>query len=125
MHKAHCFFEVKHTVTKPRWACVPDDLSDAAKRYWRRYESDFRTAQTLTPATIEKFKFLCQLLAMCDRAAADIEANGVTVASQSGARKQNPALAVLLEAQREATKLLDDFGLERGKPGGGFQLMRL
>jgi len=64
---------------------------------------------TLTPESAEKFKALCRLLALSSRASAEIEQHGATLATSSGGRRPNPAVAILISSQRRADELLDEF----------------
>ncbi len=95
---------------KPRWQ-KPDDLSAGALKVWKNQAPGLVAAGRLTPETAENFKMLCRILSLAAAAAQAIEADGVTVQAGSGGKKSNPAAAVLFQAQRDAAKLLRDFGL--------------
>jgi phage terminase small subunit len=98
-------------VSKPKWLTCPAELGDRAGRYWNQYAARLHAEQELTRNNLAKFAALCRLLAIIDAASAEIDANGVVVVAKSGAVKPNPAVAVILNAQRQAAPLLQRFCL--------------
>src|SRR5215831_17098479 len=97
------------SMTRAKWLRQPSDLTPLALKHWKTYAPTAYQRGTLTPDTAERFKAVVRLLALASKAAAEIEANGVVLASSSGTSKPNPAIAVLIEAQDAARHLLDEF----------------
>ena len=98
-------------MTRARWIAKPERLSSTAKTIWDYYSVGLEKEGRLTPETAESFRLLCEILAVAHAAAAEIERFGVTIEAKSGARRANPALQTLMTTQREAEKLLFEFGL--------------
>ena len=98
-------------MTRSRWLTKPEGLSPEAGKIWKFYAPGLYESERLTPETAENFRLLCETLAIARAAASEIAQNGVTIETKTGVRKSNPAVAVFNLAQRQAAKLLRDFGL--------------
>jgi phage terminase small subunit len=97
--------------TRARWFTKPTGLSDAAIAHWRRLGPALLADERLTAENAESFRSLCRLMALIECAAKDIEATGVTVTSPTGIVRQNPAIAALLQLEKQADGLFGQFGL--------------
>jgi P27 family predicted phage terminase small subunit len=98
-------------VSRARWLAHPEGLSPAALPIWKYYAPGLYEAGTLTPENAESLRSLCEILAIMRAAAAEIARDGVVIGTPSGAKKSNPACAVLFQAQKTAAQLLKQFGL--------------
>jgi P27 family predicted phage terminase small subunit len=95
----------------PKWVKGPEALHGRARTIWKSYAPRAFRDGSLTAANAELFLALCRSLAVAEAAGEEIEANGVTVKSNSGAVRPNPAVKLMFEAHREAQELLSKFGL--------------
>lgn len=92
-------------MSQPSWL-TGRDLGPAALAHWKRRAPALFRGGYLKESNADALKSACRLLAVADKAAASIEADGVVVGTGSGGKKQNPAVTVLIRAQSEAAKLL-------------------
>ncbi len=111
---------------RARWIQPPTDLPEVAKTYWKAHAQRLFAAERLSANNVEQFRQLCTWVAIARQAADEIARDGVTVAlggaagapesggnkSNAAPRKSNPAVGILLSAQREAERLMGEFGLD-------------
>jgi phage terminase small subunit len=90
-------------------------LGGEALKYWRALGPSLLEAGSLTARSAPQFAMLCRLLAAAALAAAEIERDGVTIASRSGARKQHPAFGVLAQSAAAMRPLLARFDLDQNQ----------
>jgi phage terminase small subunit len=93
----------------PRWVTEPPDLAPEALEVWKSLAPGRFRAGYLRENTAHELMAYCRFVVIARKAASSIEADGVTIKALSGAVRANPAFAVLIEAQREAQKLFDQF----------------
>jgi phage terminase small subunit len=103
--------EIEPKMSRANWLTRPAGLSTQAAEIWKYYASGLSQAGLLTQESAESFRFLCEILAAARAAAGEIERFGVTIATSTGGRKPNPAVAQLFTAQKQAEPLLAAFGL--------------
>jgi phage terminase small subunit len=100
-------------MTRAKWLTAPTGLAPAALKLWKAHAPLLYADGALTRENAEIAKLLCTALAVAEAAAAEIGRDGVTIVGASGAKKQNPAVAVLFQAQRHAADLLHKLDAER------------
>jgi P27 family predicted phage terminase small subunit len=94
-------------VTRPRWLSNPR-LSGEALAIWRRLAPKLLQAEALTSANAYRLEAACRLLAAADAAGRALEQDGAILGKEKGAQRANPGFYVMVQAQREAKKLLDE-----------------
>ena len=104
-----------------RWLSRPTGLTGQALLIWKRLAFRAYAKGLLTPETAERFRGMCRALALADKAWDEIEQNGAVVRSASGAVRQNPAIRVMFEAQREAAKAAEALHLNDDLDGFAFR----
>ena len=98
-------------MSQPKWIADPDGLHGRALSVWKSYATGAFKAGYLKSDNAEVFRAMCRVLAVADAAGEAIERDGVTIELKSGVKRPNPAVKIMFDAQREAAKLLRDFGL--------------
>jgi len=90
---------------------APEYLTAAAKAEWDRLAPLIAGMRTLTAADAPALELLSQTLATAAQAQAEVERDGLTVASVNGGMRAHPAVKILEQARAQATRLLIEFGL--------------
>jgi P27 family predicted phage terminase small subunit len=98
-------------MTTPRWLARPENLATKARAIWDFYAPGVAREGYLSAKTAEQFKFFCRLLVLARDAADALEADGVLIGNEAGAKKSHPAAEILFKAQERAEPLLRLFGL--------------
>jgi hypothetical protein len=80
---------------------------------WKAHAPQLFADGLLGKENAEAVKHLCEALAVAQAAAGEIARDGITVLSASGTKKQNPAVAVLFQAQQRANELMRSLESER------------
>jgi Phage terminase, small subunit len=101
-------------MSKPAWLTKPLGLAGRSLTLWHEYASHCWRTGHLRVTNAELFRSMCRNLAAAEAAAAALERDGVTLRSDSGASRLNPAFDAMLRAQDAAEPLLEHFGLGAG-----------
>lgn len=99
-------------MSKAKWLASPRGLSEKALEIWHLHAPRLVLEERLTRENAENFGNLCRILALIGQASDEIGTTGVLITTPTGARKTNPAVSVLLSAQRDAGRLLREFGMD-------------
>src|SRR4051794_25480076 len=100
-------------MSQAKWLTSPASLSGRALNVWKRLAPALARRGALSADQAEQFAALCRLLAMAEAAASEIETAGLSFETKTGAKRPNPACAILLSAQRAAAPLMKTFGLHK------------
>lgn len=95
-------------MSTPKWLSA-DGLAPLAAMYWKNQAGRLFRQGALTQENSEILKNACRCQALAEVSARAIEAEGILISAGSGGKKTNPAAAVLIQAEREALKLLETF----------------
>ena len=98
-------------MTVPIWLARPTGLPPKTLAIWNHYAPGLYRAGSLTQDNAENLRSACRCLALAAAAAEAIEAHGVLVGTETEPKRANPAIAVMLSAQKEAARLLAEFDL--------------
>jgi len=91
-------------------AC-PAELSDEAKKEWRRLTKELAAAGLVTRLDREALALLCAAYARWAEAEAAIRKYGLVIKSPSGFPMQSPYLAIANKALDQVRLLLAEFGM--------------
>ncbi len=89
----------------PRW------LSKPARTEWRRLAPQLDRLGLLTAVDGPAFALLCDTLARLQEYRAQIDREGAVIDGYRGAARKHPLLGPLAQLQRQATTLMEQFGL--------------
>lgn len=89
---------------------APSDMSDEAKRVWRRYARELWQKSLLTELDRDSFRGYCEAVATRERAAYMLSA-GVLVRSRDGGYVTNPAWRIYRDADAAVRRWSQEFGL--------------
>lgn len=98
-------------MTRPKWLAPPDDLDDRAKTYWKDYASSLHAAGKLTFGGYQNFRTLCILWSLRDRCGSEISEHGPVIRASTGSVRANPAVTLLMRAEKRVAELMAEFGL--------------
>jgi len=97
--------------TAPHVPTCPAELSDEAKKEWRRLTKELAAAGLLTRMDREALALLCAAYARWVEAEAAIRKYGLVIKSPSGFPMQSPYLAIANKALDQVRLLLAEFGM--------------
>ena len=110
-------------------SCTFDDLPPCAawllpdaRRMWGELGPSLCDRGLLHDDTLESFEAFCQCYAMWKMACGEVAENGITLTSETGMTRINPAASYANEQQKQLRAWASEFGLtpaSRARAGGG------
>jgi P27 family predicted phage terminase small subunit len=89
----------------------PDQLDEFGRQAWDRVTRELQTAGRLASADREAIELYCAAYSRWRRADQELAALGVTINTDLGGVKANPAAQVVAQAERTMAAMLNELGL--------------
>ncbi|MGH8578872.1 MAG: phage terminase small subunit P27 family [Gammaproteobacteria bacterium] len=90
---------------------TPADLSDEAKRHWRRFARPLYEAGILTELDGLALRMLCEALVLWEEAGREVEREGLVIPGYNGNLVISPYARIANTAFDQVTRLLAEFGM--------------
>lgn len=95
----------------------PRGLGKGAAKFWSEHAAELERLQLMTGVDVPAFRLMAEMYAIAVDAAAEVQAEGLTVASADGGLKKHPAFQVLRDSATSFRQFSHDFGLNPAARG--------